>query len=476
MRQMQFRQWVFIFVCAAMAFASMPLEAAKGQRRKFDAVLAKRLASGSNISERVIVRVAPHKFTSLRASLRAAGHRFRKEHRNVSALTLNVPRAALAGLINHPDVLSVSADVDIQTQMESTSSSDVTQYLALRETLGLTANAPTGDGIGVAVVDSGIHPSPDLAGRITAFYDFTNGQAGVPAAPSDQFGHGTHVAGLIAASGAMSGGAYQGVAPSVRLIGLKALDGEGQGSTSDVLAAIEFATANKNALGIDVLNLSLGHPIFESADTDPLVQAVQSASAAGIIVVVSAGNVGVNPDTGETGYAGILSPGNAPSAITVGSEMTFNTKTREDDRVGRYSSRGPSWIDGYAKPDIIAPGHRLTSLNPPGGGLGTAHPSLLVGVNAGPDLHISLTGTSMAAAVTSGMVAVMLEANRDLNPQAPKLTANAVKAIRQFTSTEVLDETGVPYNMLIQGTGGLNGHGALLMAQSTRPLKQARTG
>ena len=82
---------------------------------------------------------------------------------------------------------------------------------------------------------------------------------------------------------------------------------------------------------------------------------------AGIVVVVSAGNVGANPVTGEVGYGGISSPGNAPSAITVGAVKTLDTTSRTDDLVADYSSRGPTWYDGFAKPDVVAPGHRLLS-------------------------------------------------------------------------------------------------------------------
>ena len=89
------------------------------------------------------------------------------------------------------------------------------------------------------------------------------------------------------------------------------------------------------------------------------MQAVEAAVRAGIVVVASAGNVGVNATTGLVGYAGITSPGNAPSAITVGAVKTLDTTTRTDDVVADYSSRGPTWYDAYAKPDLVAPGHRL---------------------------------------------------------------------------------------------------------------------
>ncbi len=112
--------------------------------------------------------------------------------------------------------------------------------------------------------------------------------------------------------------------------------------------------------------MSLGHPPYEDAATDPLDQAVEQAVQAGLIVVTSAGNYGVNPDTGQIGYAGIASPGNTPDALTVGAVMTQDTETRTDDRVAPYSSRGPTWYDGFAKPDVVAPGHKLTSDAAPG--------------------------------------------------------------------------------------------------------------
>ncbi len=208
--------------------------------------------------------------------------------------------------------------------------------------------------MGVAVIDSGIEPGLDFNERITAFYDFTYGDIRA-VTPLDPYGHGTHVAGLIASE-------FVGVAPYARLVGLRVLDGNGQGTTADVVRAIEFAIANRQLLGINVLNLSLGHPIYEPAATDPLVQAVEHAVREGMVVVVSAGNFGLNKKTGLPGYAGIASPGNSPSALTAGAARTFNTTTRVDDRVAPYSSRGPSWYDGFAKPDFVAPGDNLLSV------------------------------------------------------------------------------------------------------------------
>jgi serine protease AprX len=168
------------------------------------------------------------------------------------------------------------------------------------------------------------------------------------------------------------------------------------------------------------MNLSLGHRILESAATDPLVQAVEAASRAGIVVVVSAGNVGKNPETGEVGYAGITSPGNAPSAITVGSVNTNQTTQRSDDRVADYSSRGPTWYDGFAKPDVVAAGHRLPAPMAATATLWQNYPSMQVEPG-----YMRLSGTSMATGVVSGVTALMLQAQRAESPvTAPKLTGN----------------------------------------------------
>ncbi len=198
---------------------------------------------------------------------------------------------------------------------------------------------------------------------------------------------------------------YEGVAPSVQFVGLKVLDKNGGGRTSDVIRAIEFAIANKRKFGIDIINLSLGHPIFEPAANDPLVQAVEKASKAGIIVVASAGNHGVN-EKGEIGFAGITSPGNAPSALTVGAADHKATVSRVDDRMAAYSSNGPTWYDGLVKPDFVAPGHFLASESAPNSSLFKTYPTLRKKSKSGKEF-MQLSGTSMSAAVVSGVVAVL---------------------------------------------------------------------
>src|SRR5262245_27964043 len=343
-------------------------------------------ADGTAVTVHVIVSVESRgDWASVLAALTSQGFKVGRPSPRTNTLAVTIPSSALAWLEALPGVASISIDAPISASPVSAEAVLTTNSVKLlvkaselRAQLGLTDSDPTGSGIGVAIVDSGIAPVPDFGGRISAFYDFTGGKGGVSTAPVDGYGHGTHVAGLVAGSGALSNGQYGGVAPNARLIGLRVLNNAGSGATSDVIAAVEFATVNKVALGIDILNLSLGHPVFESATTDPLVRAVEAASRAGILVVVSAGNVGVNPTTGQLGYAGILVPGKTPMAFTVASVKTQGTVNVNDDVIANYSSRGPSWIDGYAKPDFGAPGQNLAAPVAPGSYLATAYPALLV--------------------------------------------------------------------------------------------------
>ena len=291
----------------------------------------------------------------------------------------------------------------------------------------------------VAVIDSGITPSGDIDNII--FFDFTRG--GVQGYPSDDYGHGTHIAGLIGSDGDYSNGKYAGMAPDVRYVALKVLDETGAGLTSNVINAINFAVAKKNTFGIDIINLSLGHPIFERAATDPLVRAVENAAAAGIVVVAAAGNFGGDPDTHAPGYAGITSPGNAPNALTVGAVDTANSSTRSDDVVAWYSSRGPSWYDAFQKPDIVAPGSKLVSNASTSSTLYQTYPDGTMTISGKPFLRLS--GTSMSAGVVSGAVALMIEAHRTRYPGVA-MTPNAVKAVLQYTALPI-----ARYDALTQG-------------------------
>jgi serine protease AprX len=444
---------IAVLAMPAMAAQAQPPERVKS---KLDDRLAATIRTGDSSPQRVIIRTTSEGIPALTRALERSGHAVLRRHSIINALTARVPAAALEGLARLPFVESISLDAVVLA--DQTAAGDST----LRGTLALPVQAPAGNRVGVAVIDSGLEPGPEFGDRITGFYDFT--QDGRAASPTDDYGHGTHVAGLIAGSGDLSSGKrYRGVAPKARLVALKVLDRNGAGTTSDVISAIEFATANKERLGVDIINLSLGHPIYEPAVTDPLVQAVEAAVRAGLVVVVSAGNYGLSSTTGLPGYAGILSPANAPSAITVGSVRAFETNTRTDDRVAPYSSRGPTWYDGGAKPDLVAPGHGLVAAGAKSSSLYINNPALRVG-----DAYLRLSGTSMAAGVVSGTAALIVEANRAAFPSAP-LAPNAVKGILQYTALPVRDEQGNPYDFLTQGAGSVNPAGAIEVASRIDP-------
>jgi subtilisin family serine protease len=254
------------------------LSAGAGQHshRKLDRAL-QRAVAGQPVPHSVVIRVKPGARDSVRHLLQASGARIRSEHPGFEAIAADLSDDVLARLEAESAVESISIDAPVQgdPRVPSGPRGATDRDNPLRATLGLSDSSPTGRGVVVALIDSGIDPSPEFGRRITACFDFTRG--GVPAQSSDEYGHGTHVAGLIGGSGRLSDGRYAGIAPDVRFVVLKVLDGSGQGRTSDVLAAIEFAIAQRDRLGIDIINLSLGHPIYEPAATDPLVQAVEQA-------------------------------------------------------------------------------------------------------------------------------------------------------------------------------------------------------
>ncbi len=330
------RSTVTRLLCAVAVLSFPTVVTARGA--KLDRSLRESVERGCAGAQSVIIRTTAGNREALRNALSSQGRRVKGEFPALDAIAADVSCADLEALSGFGGTSSISGNVSVEThQTDSTQrarlaearvaqdlQSNLMATLALKQpAFGSLPGASAG--VGVAVIDSGIEPGLDFGHRITAFYDFTNGDIRATA-PSDQHGHGTHIAGLI-------GSRYVGVAPNARLIGLKVLDAEGQGTTDNVIRAIEFAIVNRRALDISVLNLSLGHPIFEPAATDPLVQAVEHAVREGLIVVVSAGNFGRNPQSGVVGYAGIASPGNAPSAFTVGSVRTFDTVSREDDRI-----------------------------------------------------------------------------------------------------------------------------------------------
>jgi hypothetical protein len=356
-----------------------------------------------------------------------------------------IPDSALHDLAGRAGIRSIRLDRRVQGTMERTGAAVGAAWA--REHLGVD-----GTGIGVAIVDSGVTAWHDDLGaqRVVHFADFVDFH---PVA-YDDYGHGTHVAGIIAGNGYDSNGARRGVAPGASLVVLKVLDGDGNGYISNVIAALDYAVAHRARFNIRVLNLSVAAGVYESYETDPLTLAARRAVEAGVVVVTAAGNFGRNAK-GRAQNGGVTSPGNAPWVLTVGATSHHGTAARWDDSVAPFSSRGPSRFDRAAKPDLVAPGVGIESLADGSSLLFATNPlARLWGVvDTVTQPYLSLTGTSMAAPVVAGTVALMLQAN-------PSLTPNLVKAVLQFTA-----ENRAAYDALTQGAGFLNARGAVQLAR-----------
>lgn len=263
-----------------------------------------------------------------------------------------------------------------------------------------------GEGIGIAVLDTGVYPHHDLVtpkNRIVAFKDFVNGRA----AAYDDNGHGTHCAGDAAGNGLRSKGKYCGAATKASIIGVKVLNANGAGTMSAILAGIQWCISNKSKYGIRIISMSLGSRASVPYTIDPLCRAVEKAWQAGIIVCVAAGNEGPGAKT-------INSPGNDRLVITVGAADDKKTVSVSDDIIAPFSSRGPT-LDGLTKPDVICPGVNIASLRSPGSTLDRAHRSQRVG-----SYYISMSGTSMATPICAGAVAQLLSKKPALKPNDVK--------------------------------------------------------
>ena len=385
---------------------------------------------------------------------------FKKFARNgkldlINGQVLDLPNGMLKRLAEHPSVFRVHHDRPTKTHNYRTSVTVGAR--AVQETLGYT-----GAGIGIAVIDSGISSwHDDLTNRtarlfpygnqrVAKFVDFVNGRT----LPYDDNGHGSHVAGTIAGNGYDSNGEKSGIAPGAAIISLKVLDAQGQGTISNIISALGWVAANAATYNIKVVNMSVGARILESYWTDPLTLAVKAVTNKGIVVVAAAGNMGKNAQ-GHLQWGGITAPANAPWVLTVGASSTMGTNTRNDDTMAAFSSSGPSYVDFEAKPDLVAPGTGTISLAVPGSLFYATKAQYLLAGRAGLGVkpYLSLSGTSMAAPVVTGTVALMLQAN-------PTLTPNLVKALLQYTA-----QVYPGYSPLRQGAGFLNTLGAVRLAK-----------
>jgi len=398
-------------------------------------------ATHSRTPVRVIVRG-----TQDQLRLLSARHGVRLVRMLEGEAVLEANSAQLDTLSREPGIGQISGDLPVGDFMTVSSRALAADQVRSGKSGGLlglgSISGMTGEGVVVAVLDSGIASSHKaLANRVLASVSMI---AGEPA--TDEFGHGTHVAGIItgaasAASGVTS--AYAGgIAPNAQLVNVRVLGDDGVGHTSDVIAGINWVIANKSRYNIRIMNLSLGHAVTEPSITDPLCQAVERAYLEGIVVVVAAGNAGKLAD-GTPVLGGIASPGNSPYALTVGATNTWGTVSRTDDTVTTYSSRGPTKYENVVKPDVVAPGNKVISLEASGSYIATHYPAEHT-AGSGTNGYFRMSGTSMSAPMISGGAALLLQAS-------PSMTPTQVKFLMQSGATYMRDG-----GLLAAGAGNAN--------------------
>jgi serine protease AprX len=402
---------------------------------------------------------------------RAGGHIAATLH-IINALAVKLTAAQAGALAGNGDVHSVSLNGTVTSQRLGRPERFVhgsphqlqTTYNDTLGTSGLWQVGDNGQGVGVAVIDTGVD------GNLPDFNDGSGHSRVIATAVTnnaaktvlDTYGHGTDVAGIIAGNGGNRApsdrlhGQYVGVAPGANLIAIKAADDRGSATVLNVIYGLQFAIDHQREYNIRVVNLSLDAATPQSYKTDPLDAAVEAAWMHGIVVVAAAGNQG--DDQAAVQYA----PANDPYVITVGATDENGTPNPLDDTIAGWSSRGVTQ-DGFHKPDVYAPGAHIVSVLAPGSYFANECPTCLIGGE-----YIRTSGTSMATPMISGLVADLLQVHPGLTPDQVKgaLTnhyVSSIPAIQEPSATKAgLDvhpqpaDQGLTPNRLIGPDGNIN--------------------
>ncbi len=360
-------------------------------------------------------------------------------YRLVSARAIAATPEQLAALTRDPTVEYVWPDLPVHTWLD--------RSLAPIRAAKVWDSGFTGRGVKIGVIDTGIDAEhPDFADRLVGYKDFIDTDSSASRKAIDPNGHGTHVAGIAAGSGAASGGRLRGVAPEAQLLIGRALDAEGGGRTSQVMAGIEWAVEQ----GARVVNVSLGGGPYPGDGTDALSVLCDAAVREGVVVCIAAGNLG--PAEGTIG-----SPASARDCITVGAadlgerEPIDAAENEKDSAIGvaDFSSRGPT-ADGRIKPDVLFPGAVVAAARSAGTNLGHRL-----------DEHYTVvSGTSQATPMASGTAALLLQANPRMTPG--ELKARMLRGACPLVGVEPIAQgagLGDSYNTFMSSSGRPIGNG-----------------
>jgi len=416
----------------------------------------------------VIVQAEPGASVPAARQVERFGGRVGRQLAIIGGFKAAVPASAVGRLTESPGIVSVTEDE--QVAMQAAAYTPTTDAGSLYNTTLATGAQTywkagyTGKGIDVAVIDTGTAPVPGLttAGKIINGPDLSFESQTPNLRYLDTYGHGTHMAGIIAGRGAGAvAGSYAGdttnflgMAPDARIVSVKVADALGAADVSQVIAAIDWVVQNKNTggLNIRVLNLSFGTNTSHPYTIDPLCHAVEAAWRKGITVVVATGNAGYYMTPGG---AGLTSPARDPYVISVGATDTKRTAATTDDAVASFSSSGVVGIGGTRNPDLVAPGKSIISLAVPGSFIDQAYGA--AGAVAGGYMRGS--GTSQATAVVSGAAALILQKH-------PTWTNSQVKALLTSTAKPLTAGIMTP---AAQGKGTLNLTKALTVTSVAAP-------
>jgi serine protease AprX len=372
---------------------------------KIDPALVTAAAAAPGSTLPLIVRETVPASDAAEQRLRELGGTVERELPIVGGFSATLPASALRELARSDAIGVVWGDDHITPQATAASSYDSWDPNAFwRKSIRLAQvdDAYNGSGVTVAVLDTGVSQVTDLGNRVLARVDLTPDHDG-----EDYFGHGTHLAGIVAGSGVDSDGRWRGVAPRARIVSVKVAGEDGSTDVSVVIAGLQWVATHRSDYNIRVLNLAFGTDGQQTYSLDPLDFAVEQVWFAGVLVVVSAGNRG--PDAGT-----INKPGDDPFVLTVGAIDVKGSAERDDDVVAPFSGRGPT-PDGIRKPNLVAPGITIVSDRVPGSTIDQVHPGARVG-----DSYFKGSGTSQATAIVSGVAALMFQADPSLTPDVAK--------------------------------------------------------
>jgi serine protease AprX len=433
-------------------------EGAPGQS-KLSRNLESREGGASDEMVDVVVTFKPGARATVKGLGVKLGGRAKRSLSTLPFQSLQIPARSLEALARNPAVEFVSPDSAVYAA--SPAARETARVPGSATASGSANQGWRGQGVTVAVVDTGVYPHGDfysLGGQL----DFLNGAHAVPMTPNDPYGHGTHVAGMIGADGRNStAGKFQGVGTQAHLLSLRALDPTGRGSLSDVLHALDWlVTTGISQHNVRVVNMSMGKSVDEAQALDPLVIAVEAVWDAGAVVVVSAGNYG------KDGHYTVTSPGNARKVITVGSLTDNATGTNfSDDYVSTFSSRGPTMYDRVLKPDLLAPGNKVIAPFAKNAQLGSnTNFRVYCGFQGKGcfEKYLEMSGTSMAAGLVSGAVVRMLGKDPGLTPSTVK--ARLMQSARKTPGDPTTVGAGV-----LNVEDAMNAHG-IVFGQALSPL------